>query len=249
MIATAKAAEKAKLNPGGKDVVVRAHVDADGKLGKVEVVDGGNLCDDSDAPLLIHFCLNLFLKMELENLVDPVVVGEGDEANPAGQPVDFGNDLAAVTGGATQLNDLANATLENSARTEGDIFYYAKPDGTLGLWQALENTIAGIDPNENDQFMEITDWPNGKVAETRRKFSDLENFSKGDQIYYEGKYYQAVEDSGPVVDQSIDDAGVALTESSRNFAAKMSLNLEIIISKPFPICQRGSILPLMKILP
>ena len=68
--------------------------------------------------------------------------------------------------------------------------------------------------------MEITDWPNGKVAETRRKFSDLENFSKGDQIYYEGKYYQAVEDSGPVVDQSIDDAGVALTESSRNFAAK-----------------------------
>ena len=222
LIATAKAAEKAKLNPGGKDAVVRALVGADGKLGKVEVVDGGNLYDDSDAPLLITFLppKPVLEDGDVENLVDPVVVGEGDEANPAGQPVDFGNDLAAVTGGATQLNDLANATLENSARTEGDIFYYAKPDGTLGLWQALENTIAGIDPNENDQFMEITDWPNGKVDETRRKFSDIENFSKGDQIYYEGKYYQALEDSGPVVDQSIDAAGVALTESSRNFAAR-----------------------------
>ena len=66
LIATAKAAEKAKLNPGGKDAVVRAHVDADGKLGKVEVVDGGNLYDDSDAPLLITFLpLNLFLRKEM----------------------------------------------------------------------------------------------------------------------------------------------------------------------------------------
>ena len=38
-----------------KDAVVRAHVDSDGKLGKIEGLDGGNLYDDSDAPLLITF--------------------------------------------------------------------------------------------------------------------------------------------------------------------------------------------------
>jgi hypothetical protein len=81
--------------------------------------------------------------------------------------------------GAALLSDLANVTIENSARKSGDVFYYAKADGTLGLWQALEDTIAGIDPNGNDQFMEINDWPNGKVEETRRKFSDFGEFQQG----------------------------------------------------------------------
>ena len=61
------------------------------------------------------------------------------------------------------------------------------------------------------------------------------------------KVLQALEDSGPVVDQSIDAAGV-VTESSRNFAARDVFKFGIIISKLFPICQRGLILPLMKIL-
>ena len=47
------------------------------------------------------------------------------------------------------------------------------------------------------------------VKRETRKFSDLENFSKGDQIYYEGNYYQAIEDAGPVVDQSLDGVGQA----------------------------------------
>ena len=222
LIASITAGEKAKLNPSGKDAVVRAKVDSDGKLGKIEILDGGNLYDDSDAPLLLSFLPPKPILSDQDNvdLGDQIpVVGQAD-ANPAGQPVDLGDDVAAATGGAALLSDLANVTIENSARKSGDVFYYAKADGTLGLWQALEDTIAGIDPNGNDQFMEINDWPNGKVEETRRKFSDLENFSKGDQIYYEGNYYQAIEDAGPVVDQSLDGVGQARTESSRNFAAR-----------------------------
>ena len=96
------------------------------------------------------------------------------------------------------MSDLANVSIENTERKVGDVFYFAKEDGTLGLWQALEDTIAGIDPNSSDQFMEITDWPNGMVEETKRKFSDIESFSKGDQIYYEGKYYQALNDIAPL---------------------------------------------------
>ena len=222
IIAASVATEKAKLNPGGKDAVVRAKVDSEGKLGKVEIIDSGSLYDDSDSPILLTF---LPPKPVIENTADANAAAEVEVqdplvANPAGQPVDFGEEIAPVTGGATQLNDLASVTIENSARTKGDVFYYAKPDGTLGLWQALENTIAGLDPNGNNQFMEIADWPNGKVAETKRKFSDLENFSKGDQIYYEGKYYQALDDAGPIADQSTDENGQPRLETSRNFVSK-----------------------------
>ena len=172
------------------------------------------------------------------DLGDQALVIDQANANQAGQPVDLGDDVAAATGGAALLSDLANVTIENSARKSGDVFYYAKGDGTLGLWQALEDTISGIDPNGNDQFMEINDWPNGKVEETRRKFSDLENFSKGDQIYYEGNYYQAIEDAGPVVDQSLDETGQARVESSRNFAARdvFKFGFTVISSPvgPFP---------------
>ena len=53
LIASITADEKAK-NPSGKDAVVRAKVDSDGKLGKIEILDGG-IYDDSDAPLLLSF--------------------------------------------------------------------------------------------------------------------------------------------------------------------------------------------------
>lgn len=199
IISNLGAAEKAKMNPGGRDAVVRAKVDAGGKLAEIEVIDGGTLYDDSDAPILLSFLPpKPLLDGDEDAAALPDQANEALDANPAGQPVDFGNEIAAVTGGAIQLGDLSNVTIENSARKKGDVFYFAKEDDSLGLWQALEDTIAGVNPNDSDQFMEITDWPNGKVNETKRKFSDLESFSKGDQIYYEGKYYQALHDVSPL---------------------------------------------------
>ena len=55
LISSLAAAEKAKLNPGGRDAVVEAKVDSEGKLGEVEIIDGGTLYDDSDAPILVTF--------------------------------------------------------------------------------------------------------------------------------------------------------------------------------------------------
>ena len=55
----------------------------------------------------------------------------------------------------------------------------------MALWQALENPIAGTDPNGSNLFMEISQFANGQVVETKSLFR-LGNFSKGDQIYYEG---------------------------------------------------------------
>ena len=111
-----------------------------------------------------------------------------EDLPPAGQPVDDGAGLAEEL----NENPLQNSVpVENIKRNKGDIFYFQKPDGEMALWQALENTIAGTDPNDSELFMEISQFPNGQIVETKKSFSDLETFEKGDQIYYEGKFYQA----------------------------------------------------------
>ena len=203
--------QASRMNPNGRDAVVQAKITSDGKLGRVEVIDGGTLYDDSDSPILLTFVppVPLIGDDEAGNL-DANLNGQVDPNGLlAGQPVDEGNEISAVTGGEIELADAASTSIQNIARKEGDVFYFEKPDGKLGLWQALEDTISGLDPNASDQFMEITEWPNGKVDETKRKFSDIDSFSKGDQIYYEGKYYQASQDSVVVATQATE-----LTERS-----------------------------------
>ena len=101
LIASIMADEKAKLNPSGKDAVVRAKVDSDGKLGKIEILDGGNLYDDSDAPLLLSFLPPKPILSDQDNVDlgdQTLVVGQAD-ANPIGQPVDLGDDVAAAMRG------------------------------------------------------------------------------------------------------------------------------------------------------
>ena len=59
--------------------------------------------------------------------------------------------------------------------------------------------------------MEIQTWPNGKVEQTRKTYSDLETYQKGEQIYYEGQFYQTLDLISPVNDEG--DA----TTTTRNY--------------------------------
>ena len=140
----------------------------------MEVLDGGSLYDDSDDPILITFLppkpiLGDSEAAQAENVNAAAEAAQGAVAL-AGQPVDTGNEIADGVGNPQLLAESGNLSLENSARQKGDVFYFKKeqPDGSiaLGLWQALEDTSKGIDPNSSDQFMEIQTWPNGKVEQT-----------------------------------------------------------------------------------
>ena len=204
--------------------MVQAKITPDGKLGRVEVLDGGTSYDDSDGPILLSFLPPIPLIGETDaNPAAPeqAQVVADPNALPAGQPIDEGNEISAVTGGATQLGALASTSVPSVERKEGEVFYFENAEGKLSLWQALENTESSSTPLNSDQFMEITDWPNGKVDETKRKFSDLESFAKGDQIYYEGNYYQASEDAGALLlnvsDASLENPDIQVT--NRNFSA------------------------------
>ena len=209
-VASSAEARIAQLNSEGSKARLRAKIDGNGQLGRIEVLEGGSLYDDSEGPILVTFLPPKPLvgsdgdddgepQDNAEANQDAPV--EGEENAIAGQPVDTGNEISAEVGNATQLEASAGLVLENKERKDGDVFYFQKTDGSLGLWQALEDTIAGIDPNTSDQFMEIQNWPNGAVEETRKLFSDLDTFAKGDQIYYEGKYYQATGDLKSVTDE------------------------------------------------
>lgn len=196
----------------GADAKVHAKIDANGQLGFLEVQSRGTLFDDTDGPILVSLLppkpLSMVGQAGVAGAVEPVQ-GEAAANNlPAGQPVDDGAGLSEL------LNETAlqnGAPVENIKRNKGDVFYYQKTDGEMALWQALENTIAGTDPNGSNLFMEISQFPNGQVVETKKSFSDLETFSKGDQIYYEGKFYQATADLSPISDET-DNAS-----TSRNF--------------------------------
>jgi flagellar hook-associated protein 1 FlgK len=193
----------------GTDAKIHAKIDSNGQLGFLEVQNSGTLFDDTDGPILV-------------SLLPPKPISDDIAANaqvapqaadapgavdvlPAGQPVDDGAGLSEL------LNEVANAVVapaENLKRNKGDVFYFQKPDGETALWQALDNTIAGTDPNSSNLFMEITQFPNGQVNEVKKSFSDLESFDAGDQIYYEGKLYQATSTVSPVSEETGNQSSV-----------------------------------------
>ena len=53
-IATISTQEASRMNPG-ENAVVQAKITPEGKLGRVEVLDGGTSYDDSDGPILFIF--------------------------------------------------------------------------------------------------------------------------------------------------------------------------------------------------
>ena len=210
-ISTIVAQEVAKLNPGGSAAQLRAKIDGNGQLGRVEILDGGSLYDDADGPILVTFLPpqpTVGSNAEEEQLEDEEDPGqqEADAVDMAGQPVDNGFALAANVSAPVELQTNIELLSENRDRQKGDVFYFRKGELSednkeVALWQALEDTAKGIDPNSSDQFMEIKTWPNGKVEQTRKTYSDLETYQKDEQIYYEGQYYQALDLVTPVNDE------------------------------------------------
>ena len=181
----------------GSSASVHAKIDANGNLGFLEVKQSGTFFDDADGPILVTLLPpkpstngisgvnNAALNQPAEQQINDLV---------AGQPVDDG------TGTSELLNENEPANLGgglNPRREEGEVFYFQG-----SLWQALEDTIAGTNPIDSNLFMEIKNIPNGQVNETKKSNSDLETFKAGDQIYYEGKLYQATADVSPVSDET-----------------------------------------------
>ena len=202
----------ASNGPNGADAKIHAKIDSNGQLGFLEVQNSGTLFDDTDGPILVSLLppkpLSPAGQAEAADAAAPVDAQAGAEVLPAGQPVDDGAGVAELLNEAPLPIEIPQ---QNIKRQKGDVFYFQKPDGEMALWQALENTIAGTDPNDSNLFMEITQFPNGQVVETKKSFSNLETFEKGDQIYYEGKFYQATADLSPISDES------DLESTSRNY--------------------------------
>jgi len=191
----------APRDASGKTAKVRAKVGSDGKLGRFEVLDGGSRYKDSDGPLLFTLLP--------PKIIDPATAtattnaqqqaaaaaGQPDPTLQAGQPVDTQVEpadnfaAAAAAGGA-----VADPLKSTEARKAGEVFYQG-----ANYYQALGNTIKDDLLADETKFMVIKEpLPNGIFTETKRSHSDVEYVAKGDQIYYEGKLYQATANLGPI---------------------------------------------------
>ena len=75
-------------------------------------------------------------------------------------------------------------------------------------YQSLGRTLAGSDLSDEKMFLKIAELPSsGKIyPETVRRYSHLETFEEDDQIYYEGKLYQATEKIGPTANLEFEES-------------------------------------------
>ena len=158
-------------NAVGKNAQVRAKITGEGKLGHVEVLNGGSQYDDSRGPILFS----------LPPAVSPIVL-DGDQGTA------------------------------DESYSKGSVF---SQDGKF--YQSLKDTLIGADLSDENSFIEIVNFPaNGQLfEETVRRYSDLESFEKGEQIYYEGKLYQAIEDFGTSRELKLDDSNLLQTKLSK----------------------------------
>jgi flagellar hook-associated protein FlgK len=94
-------------------------------------------------------------------------------------------------------NTVSKENSPGMAVTNHSIGSVFKQDGQL--YQALENTLAGANLSDESKFLQVLSLPDdGEVfPESLRRYSDLDNFAKGDLVFYEGKLYQASTDFGP----------------------------------------------------
>ena len=102
----------------------------------------------------------------------------------------------------TETDDDESA-VTSSAYQKGEVFSQGGK-----RYQALVDSLAGVSLTNENQFLEITNLPvSGAVfPESLRRYSDLENFDKGDLVYYEGKLYQATDTIGPFTDLKVNDS-------------------------------------------
>lgn len=205
-------------NPDGTAAKVRAKIDSSGQLGRFEVLDSGSKYDDSKGPFIVSLLPPISPATTLQN---NTVVAPIDEANQAlvqtapelmaNQPVDTGNELANTTGGEIGTSVTSDPAL--TSRVLNEVFH----EGGV-YYQALSNTQKGDLLSDETKFMKISNPPSGVISETKRTFSDIEFIGKGEQVYYEGKLYQATTDVGPYISESgILEPETQVLGSSRNY--------------------------------
>ena len=126
------------------------------------------------------------------------VLDGGSQYNDTDGPI-----LFAITPPTANTLDENDSGLAANSHQKGEVFSQGGK-----LYQALSDSLAGVELTDQNQFLEITNIPaSGAVfPESLRKFSDLENFDKGDQVYYEGKLYQATDSVGPLADLKVNDS-------------------------------------------
>ena len=200
---------------GASSATIRAKIDAEGKLGRVEVIKGGSKYDDSKGPLLVSLLPPASTFAAGENVAGGVIVDNAQNGVVANQAVDRGDETAANVGNPVSTA----ATTSQVKRKEGEVFYQGGE-----YYQALTSTQVGDSLENNpDKFFKITQPTiSGVVEETKLRYSDLESFSEGDQVYIDGKVYQAVSNFGPIVEETgktVQIEGVEQTVTSKSFSA------------------------------
>ena len=115
---------------------------------------------------------------------------------------------------APSQNDLDNGDgLATATHNKGEVF---RQNGVL--YQALQNTLVGASLEDPVNFLSISELPkNGEAfPESLRRYSDLDNFEKGDLVFYEGKLYQASDSFGPSAELKV--GGESSTVLQRDIA-------------------------------
>ena len=211
----------------GSTARVRAKIGSDGKLGRFEILDGGSRYNDSEGP----FLFTLLPPKSQDSAGGQATTADqqaaqqdagaaGLQADPtlqAGQGVDtqITNDTADTFPADGQAAATTDPLKSEEARKVGEVFYQGGK-----YYQALTSTIKDDLLSDEGKFMVVTEpLPNGVFNETKRSFSDLEYITKGSQVYYEGKLYQATADIGPTnVEVGVANAETNTVSTSRGYA-------------------------------
>jgi flagellar hook-associated protein FlgK len=230
-------AVSAPAGAGGTLAQVRAKIGVDGKLGRVEVLNGGSKYSEADGPILVALAPPARTELaENDQVQNTLATGLAqaetavEAALQAGQPVDQGPDLGAQTGTATVAGGIADdggtGVVGQETATapagpiaapfsleQGEVFNYKG-----SYYQSLVSTAKGDNLSDETKFLRIDTIPNGQVREYSWNLSDLETFSKGEQFYQDGKLYQTTGEISPVVaENGIPDA-TGLLVSSQAYA-------------------------------
>ncbi|MDA1047624.1 MAG: hypothetical protein O3A82_11910 [Verrucomicrobia bacterium] len=209
-------AVSAPADSSGTVAQVRAKIGVDGKLGRVEILDGGSKYSDADGPILVALAPPARTEPaepdQAQNNAGAGLAEAGtvvEAALQAGQPVDQGPDLGAQTGTAAVPGGIGGGGVAGVQETataptgpvaapfsleQGEVFNYQG-----SYYQSLVSTAKGDNLSDETKFLRIDTIPNGQVREYSWNLSDLESFSKGEQFYQNGKLYQTTGEISPVV--------------------------------------------------
>ena len=160
----------APSDPNGTQAKVRAKIDADGNLGRFEVLDGGSLYNDSEGPILV----SLLPPKPTTNLVE----------------TETGEVVSAPKSGTVEEVFVA----QGDEVKQGDPLVNVAVDGDETEIPADANNIAGqaggIDAPVDDGN-ELSSVTGGSVANTVPFLSEVARM-EGDVFYQGDAYYQAL---------------------------------------------------------